>query len=135
MTLDDYKAELSESLYFGPWCDGFNPGKAQTLVRMAEMELDEESLAELYCYYTYCCFDSSVRWGEERREYYETATGMFEKMVAVVDKQETDGLFKKMEPLVQKTIDVASKATGYASGYDWYLDEQWWRSKWYPEEE
>ena len=64
MTLDDYKAELSESLYFGPWCDGFNPGKAQTLVRIADI------LSTL-------AGGGFVRWGEETKEYYETATAMF----------------------------------------------------------
>lgn len=130
MNLSEYKTELRECLSFGLWCEGFNPGKAEMLVRMAERDLDDASLAELYCYWTYCCFDSSANWGEETEEYYETAVKMFDRMIELVERQETNELFKELEPLKEEVIDAATRAEKYVGNYEDYFSWKWDTVKW-----
>lgn len=129
MKIEEYKTELADSLYFGPWNE-CNPEKAVTLIRMAELELPDLELAELYCCYACCCFDNSVKYGEQSKAYYEKAVSIFERLIALLDRQETDAVFQNIDKKVENIIELATRATGLASGYDWYLSDKWWSCKW-----
>ena len=134
MTVQEYKSELMDCLYFGPWSE-CNPEKAIVLIRMAEMDLSPSDLAELYCSYVHICFDSSVKYGEGSRDYYEKAMSIFDKLVDLLNHQDTIDLFNQMSSKVEDTIALASQATGWASGYDDHMSEQWWQCKWFEDEE
>ena len=129
MTLEEYKSELSDSLYFGPWNE-CNPQKALLLVKTAEAELSDPDLAEVYASFVFYCFDSSVKFGDETKEYYDNAIKVFDKLTSLVNRQETNDIFDKASELVEETIECASQATGWASGYDWYLKEEWEKCRW-----
>ena len=129
MNIEEYKTELADSLYFGPW-NKCSPEKAVTLIKMAELELSDLELAQLYCCYVYSCFDSSVKYGEQAKDYYEKAVSIFERLIALLDRQETDTVFQNIDKNVDNIIELATKATGLASGYDWYLSDKWWLCKW-----
>ena len=129
MNIEAYKTGLGDCLYFGPWGD-CNPEKAVPLIRMAELELSDSEMAELYCYYVFTCFDNSVKYGEESKDYYEKAVSDFDKLVSLLDRQNSDAVFQDVAEKVENIIELASQATGMASGYDWYLSEKWWSCKW-----
>ena len=132
MSIDEYKEEISDCLYIGPWNE-LNPEKAITLLRMAKLELTDSELAYLCCHYVSKCFENSVKFGEESQDYYEKALDVFQQMVDLVDKQETPALFNQITESVEKTIGFAEEATGWASGYDFVLEDMWNRCKWFDE--
>ena len=129
MNIEEYKTELADSLYFGPWNE-CNPEKAVTLIRMAASELSNLELAELYCCYVCCCFDNSVKYVDQSKDYYEKAVSIFERLISLLDRQETDAVCKNIDKKVENIIELATQATGLASGYDWYLSDKWWSCKW-----
>ena len=133
MTLKEYQSDLMESLYFGPWSN-CNPEKAIVLIKMAEMELSPSELADVYSTYVYICFDSSVKYGDGSRDYYEKAMTIFDKLIGLLNHQDTNDLFIQVTSKVEDTINLASQATGWASGYDSYMAEQWYDCVWYVEE-
>ena len=108
MKIEEYKTELADSLYFGPWNE-CNPEKAVTLIRMAELELPDLELAELYCCYACCCFDNSVKYGEQSKAYYEKAVSIFERLIALLDRQETDAVFQNIDKKVEKNSEINNK--------------------------
>ena len=69
--------------------------------------------------------------GEESRDYYEKAMQVFQQLVDLLDKQITPDLFDKMRADVENTIGLAGQATGWASGYDEWLQDTWERCKWF----
>ena len=129
MSIDEYKEEISDSLYMGPWNE-LNPEKAISLLRMARLELSDSELAFLYCHYVSECFENSVKYGEESRDYYEKALNVFQQMVDLLDKQETPVLFNQITEFVETAIGFAAEATGWASGYDVDLEDMWNQCKW-----
>ncbi|MBR2256677.1 MAG: hypothetical protein IJ899_04900 [Blautia sp.] len=129
MSIDEYKEEISDCLYMGPWNE-LNPEKAITLLRMARLELTESELAFLYCHYVSKCFENSVKYGEADRDYYARALDVFQQMVDLLDKQETPALFNQITESVEKAIGFAEEATGWASGYDVDLEDMWNQCKW-----
>ena len=133
MTFDDYEEQISESLYFGPWNE-LNPEKALTLLKMAGLELNDSDMVRLYCSYVNDCFENSVKYGSESRDYYEKALQVFRQMVDLLDEQKNRNLFDRITEDVQKAIEFAEKATGWASGYDLALEDMWFRCKWYDDE-
>ncbi|MDO4803486.1 MAG: hypothetical protein Q4A32_01535 [Lachnospiraceae bacterium] len=130
LNLEEYKTELEDCLYFGPW-DECNPEKAMMLIRMSELELKDSDLAELYCCYVHSCFHNSVEYGCHTKDYYEKAMSVFDKLIELLDRQETDVAYQSIIEKVEKIIELASQATDWASGYDDYLCEKWWSCKWY----
>ena len=129
MNIEEYKVELADCLYFGPWNE-CNPEKALTLIRMAELELLDPELAELYSCYVHTCFDNSVKYGDQSKAYYEKAILIFDKLIALLDRQGTDDVFRSITEKTESIIELASRTTGWASGYDGYLSEKWYSCKW-----
>ena len=64
------------------------------------------------------------------KDYYEKAVSIFERLISLLDRQETDAVFKNIDKKVENIIELATQATGLASGYDWYLSDKWWSCKW-----